>query len=83
MALVLRRIQITVELARHGLRRCVRTRTRAMCGRTCACEKTFKTCVRSVCARTFLTWSHTTHVRPHILPTFQAKKRDFPDFATK
>ena len=75
----------TFQDPRYELRRCVRTCTRAMCGRkcACACKKTFKTCVRSVCARTFLTWSHTTHVRPHILPTFQAKKRDFPDFATK
>ena len=54
--------------SRHELRRCVRARTRAMCGRTCACacEKTSKTCVRCACVRAFLSWSHTTHVRPHL-----------------
>ena len=43
---------------RGELRRCVRT---------CACEKTFKTCVRCACVRGFLSWSHTTHVRPHFI----------------
>ena len=38
------------ELAKGGLRRCVRAHKRAMFCRTCACEKTSKTCVRSACA---------------------------------
>ena len=61
---------------RGELRRCVRARTRAMCGRTCACacEKTSKTCVRCACVRAFLSWSHTTHVRPH-LTTFKVETR--------
>ena len=50
---------------KHGLRRCVRARTCAMCGRTCACacEMTSKICVRCACVRALLSWSHTTHVR--------------------
>ena len=51
---------------RGELRRCVRARTLAMCGRTCACEKSSKTCVRCACVRASLRWSHTTHVRPHL-----------------
>ena len=51
---------------RHGLRRCVRTRTCAMCGRTCACEKTSKISVQCACVRALLSWSHTTHMRPHL-----------------
>ena len=43
------------------MRRCVRARTFAMCGRTCACEKTSKICVRCACVRALLSWSHTTH----------------------
>ena len=39
------------KIRRHELRRCVRTRTHANCGRKCACtcQQTFKTCVR--CAK--------------------------------
>ena len=57
-----------VHIARHELRRCVRARTCATCGRTCACayEKTFKICVRCACVRALLGWSHTTHVRPNL-----------------
>ena len=31
-----------------------------------ACKKTSKTCVRCACVQAFLSWSHTTHVRPHL-----------------
>ena len=60
--------------ARHELRRCVRARTCATCGRTCACacEKTFKICVRCACVRALLGWSHTTHARPHFLRSLQS-----------
>jgi hypothetical protein len=59
--------KIKHKLPRGELRRCVHARTRAMCGRTCACacEKTSKTGVRCACVRVFLSWSHTTHVQPH------------------
>ena len=55
-------------MARHGLRRCVRARTCAMCVCTCACacEMTFKICVQCACVRALLSWSHTTHMRPHL-----------------
>ena len=53
-----------ISLARHGLQRC----TCAMCGRTCACacEMTYNLCVQCACVQTLLSWSHTTHVRPHL-----------------
>ena len=40
-------------------------------------KKACKTGVQSACVKTFLSWS------PQILPTFQGKTIDIPDFATK
>ena len=69
-------------LKRYGLRRCVRARTRAMCGRTCvcACEMNSETSVRSVCVRAFFPLVTPTHVRPHTFLTFQGKLMDISDF---
>ena len=68
--------------SRYGLRRCVRARTRAMCGRTCvcACEMNSETSVRSVCVRAFFPLVTPTHVRPHTFLTFQGKLMDISDF---
>ena len=43
----------TLKLTRYELRRCVRARTRAMCGRTCACacEIHSEKCARCACVR--------------------------------
>ena len=62
--------------ARHGLRRYVRARTRAICGRTraCACEMHSEMCVRCACVRTFFGGAKCDRTFAH----FAAK---WPEFA--
>ena len=43
--------EINCAILWYELRRCVRARTRAMCGRTCACEIHSEKCVVCACVR--------------------------------
>ena len=53
--------------ARHELRRCVRTRTRAMCGRTCAgaCEILAEKCAGCACVRLIFGCAMCDHIFSH------------------
>ena len=65
--------------SRHGLRRCVRTRTRAMCGRTCACacEILSEKCVRCACVRHVFGCAMCDHTFAHFLHQNGQKKLFF------
>ena len=66
-----------VYLARLGLRRCVRTRTRAMFGRTCACKILSEKCVRCVRVRHVFRCAMCDHTFAHFLHQNGQKKLFF------
>ena len=57
---------------RYELRRCVRARTRAMCGRTCACACEIHSgkCARCACVRPFFVRAMCDHTFAHFFTLF-------------
>ena len=53
--------------ARYELRRCVRARTRAMCGRACACEIHSEKCAGCACVRLVFGRAMCDHTFAHFL----------------